>query len=100
MDQRDTAGARTNPRLYGVEQLLPLRKGRRVLGARQFLHSATIQSRRAARAREMRASERTRKFSVRRRGAGLEARHVKIGVENIQRSEERRVGKECRSRWS
>ena len=30
----------------------------------------------------------------------LECRNLKIGYEKTLRSEERRVGKECRSRWS
>ena len=31
---------------------------------------------------------------------GVQAEIVHIGTKAVQRSEERRVGKECRSRWS
>src|SRR5712691_11449224 len=39
-------------------------------------------------------------FPERRRRARAEGRHLGIGIGNGVRSEERRVGKECRSRWS
>ena len=34
------------------------------------------------------------------RGAGCAERHIVLEEKQAERSEERRVGKECRSRWS